>query len=418
MNPTFLSTALVCALLAATPAPADAPPFALRAENRQPKGWGADGWGSYRFLLRNDSPGAATIVKWTAHWEAKGKRIGEPWGGEIDEALSAGKEATRDEVGVLPEAVAKAAKPDAPVMAGSFFFRRDGETIEVPFRLEIPEAVLPEPLRRITGKTVGLELMESRFKNFKHLDRTLRWTDECYSAMTDLTGERPFGGKRMIFKEAPAHPWWAYAGREMILNTDYVEETVKDFDRGILSFGWIHEVGHNFDDVLGKWYIWSGPAAEFQANFKLAYAVENVPDRSFRIRWEDGAPAYGGEKRPEALLTGPELTEKFFLLFGDPYLADSKRNWDTLSSDEIHAFFQRLQRVYGWDVFKRWYRTYRKLEEEGRTPPEKPEEKISLIAAILSAETRVDLVPVFQMWRFPVTEASAKAMSERYSIGL
>jgi len=50
-----------------------------------------------------------------------------------------------------------------------------------------------------------------------------------------------------------------------------------------------HEVGHNFD-VLGDWYIWSGPAAEWQANFKLAYAFETIPDQSYRIKWTFQGP--------------------------------------------------------------------------------------------------------------------------------
>jgi hypothetical protein len=408
---------LFLAALAAGIAPclAKDSPVALRAENAQPKGWGADGWGSYRFVLKNVSVEDATIVKWTARWEANGKAVGDAWGGDLNESLAAGKETTREEFAVLPSAVA-AEKPGPPVLAGSFTARQGEETFDLPFRIEIPVAVLPEPLKTITGKTVGLELMESRFTHFQHLDRTLKWVDECYSAMMDMTGEKPFGGKIMIFKEAPPHPWWAYAGQEMILNTDYVESTVKDFDDGLLSFGWVHEVGHNFDEVIGKWYIWDGPSAEFQANFKLAYAVESIPDPSLRIRWKNGAPAYQGDQRPEARLTGHELTERFFLLFGDPYLADPKRTWDSLSSDEIQSFFMRLQRVYGWDPFKRWYRDYRALEDAGKKPPETPEEKISLIAALLRKETKVDLVPIFQLWRFPVTEESVKAMKERYSL--
>ena len=96
------------------------------------------------------------------------------------------------------------------------------------------------------------------------------------------------------------------------------------------------------------------------------------------------------------------------------YLGDPKRSWDTLSSDEMHSMFRRIRRVHGWDVFKRCHRTYRRLADAGFEPPATPEEKVSLIAAILSREAGVDLVPVFQPWRFPVTLASVKAMSVRY----
>ncbi len=387
----------------------------LAAENRMPKGWMPGGWGSYRFVLKNDGSAPATVVKWTAHWEAQGKTMGDAWGGDVGAAIEPGKSLTRDEVGLLPEDVVAKARPGAPVMAGSFTVKQGDATSELAYRIEVPGAVLPEPLKQVNGKTAGMSLMASRFKTFKHLDRTLSWVDQCYAAMIDLTGEKPFGGKLMVFKECPEHPWWAYAGQEMILNTKFVGDTLNDFDDGLISFGWIHEVGHNFD-VLGDWYIWSGPAAEWQANFKLAYAFESIQDQSFRIKWTFQAPGYPAPDK-NARLTGQELVERFFTLFGDAYLADPKRTYDTLSSDEMHTFFQRIQRAYGWDVYKRWYRTYRRLADKGMKPPEKPEEKISLIAAILSEESKVDLEPLFVRWRFPVTAESVKAARERYGIG-
>lgn len=373
-----------------------------------------DGWGGYRFAIANTSSAPVKLVKWTAVWEVKGVAKGGPWGGDLNETIEAGKTFEKSEIGNLPLDIYNAALPAAPEIAGTFTVRQGEQEIVVPYRIAVPGATLPEKLKQINGKTVGLRLMESRFKNFKELGRTLKWIDQSYQTMIDLTGEHPFNGERMVYKESPAHPWWAYAGKEMILNTDYVAETLKGFDDGHISFGWVHEVGHNFD-VLGDWYIWSGPAAEWQANFKLAYAFEHIPDQSFRIKWTFQAPGYPSPS-PELRLTGTEMVEKFFCVFGDAYLADPKREWTTLSSDEMHTFFQRLQTTYGWDVFKAWYRTYRKLADAGKKPPSTPEEKINLIAAILSHETHADLVPVFQRWRFPVTEASMKEAAGKYGI--
>lgn len=403
---------LIALLMLACAAACAAPPATVTAENQMPKGWMAEGWGSYRFTITNRSSLPLTLTSWSAVWEVKGKATGAPWGGALDVTLEPGKSVVRDELGLLPARVAAAAAPGAAVMAGRFTVRQGSAKHEIPFRIPVPEARLPEPLRLVKGETAGMALMESRYAKFRHMDRTLRWVDQCYSAMIDLTGEKPFGGKLMVFKESPAHPWWAYAGQEMILNTDYVESTLKDFDEGLISFGWIHEVGHNFD-VLGEWYHWSGPAAEWQANFKLAYAFETIPDQSFRIKWSFQAPGYPA---PDAgmLLRGTELVERFFTLFGDAYLADTKRGWESLTSDEIHTFFQRIQRAYGWDLFRRWYRTYRALADRGLKPPTDPAGKLSLIAAILNRESRVDLTPLFVRWRFPVTPESVKAAAAAY----
>ncbi len=386
----------------------------LKAENGIKAGWMADGWGSYRFFLKNEGSESAKIVRWTAHWEVKGaKWKDDAWGGDLNETIEPGKTFQKDECGYLPLDLIKAAAPQSPRMVGSFTVTFGGQTKEIAYSIDVPEAKLPEPLKLVKGKTAGMELMASRFKDFKHIDRTLSWVDQSYGQMIDLTGEKPFGGKLMVFKESPEHPWWAYAGQEMILNTKFVGETLKDFDDGYISFGWIHEVGHNFD-VLGDWYMWGGPSCEFQANFKLAYAYETIPDQTFRIKWQY-APGYPCPEK-KSVLKGNELVEKFFLLFGDGYLADSKRTYDTMTSDEIHAFFQRIQRIYGWEPFRQWYRTYRKLEDKGFKKPEKDEEKISLVCAILSKQTKADLVPVFQRWRFRVTAESVKAVSEKYNL--
>ncbi|CAN5431771.1 hypothetical protein BH11ARM1_BH11ARM1_09710 [soil metagenome] len=378
----------------------------------QPKGWMPDGWGSYVMKLSNTGLSSLKVVKWTAGWKVNGKAVGDPWGGELALSIEPGKSKERSEVGYMSPTYYKASLPGAPEIVGSYSVVQDGKTVEVPFHVSVPGAFLPEPLKIIKGKTVGLALMESRYKNFKRLDRTLKWIDEAYQRMIDLTGEHPFGGETMIFKESPAHPYWAYAGKEMILNTDYVADTLKDFDNGIVAFGWVHEVGHNFD-VLGDWYIWNGAAAEFQANFKLVNAIETMPDRDFLIRLSANTPGYGINP---GVCTPTQLVDRFFLLFGDAYLADPKRDWKSMTSDDTHTFFQRIQRAYGWEPFRATYRTYRTLADKGLKIPETPEEKINLHAAILSKECKYDLAPLFARWRFPVTEESMKAAAVKYGI--
>lgn len=378
----------------------------VEAVNKQPKGWMKGGWGGYSVKVRMSGP--FRVVRWTARWtDAEGKPTGgDPWGGPVDADVT--DEWTKDDIGYLPPEVVDKGNPyvDGSVTV----FQKDKETT-LPFRFAVPVATLPEPLKTITGKTVALALQASRYKTFKSAKRTLGWIDRCYQSMIDLTGEKPFNGRIMTFKESPAHPWWAYAGQEMILNTDYVGQTLQEFDKGYISFGWVHEVGHNFD-TLGDWYIWSGPAAEFQANFKLCYALESLGDGvRINCRYTTDLYAPGAPSRP---VTPSQLIDAFFMPFGDGYLADPSRKWDSMSSDEIHSFFMRIEKTYGWEPFKRWYRTYRRLAAEGKKPPEKSEEKIALIAAILCKETGSDLLPAFRLWRLPVD--GVDEMRKRYGI--
>ncbi|RYG33797.1 hypothetical protein EON81_17245 [bacterium] len=364
------------------------------------------GWGGY--AVKVNAPTAFRVLRWSARWiDAAGKPIeGAPWGGDVKGEEV--REWTLDEIGYLsPEAI----KDGVAHMDGTVTIVQDGKETPLSFQLDVPEAKLAERLKTIKGKTVGIAFQESRFKTFKTSKRALDWIDRCYQSMIDLTGEKPFGGRIMIFKESPAHPWWAYAGEEMILNGDYVGETISEFDKGLISFGWVHEVGHNFD-TLGDWYIWNGPAAEFQANFKLCYALESLGD-GVLLNLKGVTPVYGrgAVNRP----TKPsQLIDSFFMPFGDPYLADPTRKWDSMTSDEIHSFYMRIEKGYGWEPFKGMYRTYRRLADAGMKPPETPEEKIALNAAILCKETGVDLLPAFQLWRLPVEKV--EEMKAKYGI--
>jgi len=383
--------------------------------NQMPKGWGADGWGTFKLSIKNGGSKSARVVEWKAWWEANGKRIGDPLSGNIEENVQPGNEWSKVEYAVLPANIAKAAKPNAARIVGEISVAIDGQKTPYKFEVEVPEYVLPEPLKTVSGKYVALSVMESRYKTFKHVERTMKWMDEAYGRMIDLTGETPFDGRKMTLKEAPPHPWWAYAGENMILNTDYVASALKQSDEGGIPFGWVHEVGHNFD-TLGDWYIWNGPAAEWQANFKLGYAMETHPDPTIRMFWEHYPPGYPAPPGDHPLIAGQEYIERFFLPFGDVYLADPSRKWDSMTSDEMHSFFQRIQRIYGWEVFRQWYRTYRKLQDAGMKPPTTPEEKVALIAAILERNAKADLVPVFQRWRFPVTRQTVDAAALKYKL--
>ncbi|RYG48479.1 hypothetical protein EON79_04330 [bacterium] len=378
----------------------------VQATNKQPKGWMRAGWGGYGVKVTSPSP--FRVVRWNARWvDTAGKPVaGDGWGGAVN--VEASGDWTLDEVGYLsPEAI----RDGVAHMDGTVTVAQDGQEAVLPFKLDVPEAKLTEPLKTIKGKTVGIALQESRYKTFKSSKRALNWIDRCYQSMIELTGEKPFGGRLMVFKESPAHPWWAYAGEEMILNTDYVGQTLQEFDKGLISFGWVHEVGHNFD-TLGDWYIWNSPSAEYQANLKLSYALEGLGDE-VRLNVKKGTPLYAPGS-PTSIIRPSELIDAFFMPFGDGYLADPSRKWDTLSSDEIHAFYMRIEKTYGWEPFKRTYRTYRRLANEGKKPPETPEEKIALNAAIMIKETGADLLPAFRLWRFPVEKV--EEMKARYGI--
>ena len=373
----------------------------------QKGGWMPDGWGSINFKLEGGDV-HSRIEKWSGHWVVGGQAkdaISEVWEGEG---------VSRSTVGYLPKALVDASKPAAPKIVGTVTIFEGGTDRDEPFSIDVPGAVLPEPLETRAGAHVGFALQKPRWARHEVPATMLPMMDTAYERIAELTGVKPYDGKVIVLQESPPNPYWAYAGNPVILNGDYVAKTLAEVKEGRLPFGWIHEMGHDFD-VNGDWYIWNGAAAEFQANFKLGFVVEQ-PIKGFRMVWDGyahaGYPVAGGKTDSD----GYKFVDSFFLFFGDPYLADATRKWDSLSSDETHSFFQRLVRVYGWAPFKRWYRDYASIAALGLKPPKDAETKIALCCGLLSKETGVDLLPIFERWRYPVTAASVKAAMTTYGL--
>ncbi|WP_162497524.1 M60 family metallopeptidase [Aureibaculum marinum] len=384
----------------------------IDATCNQKDGWMPNGWGSYTIALQNTSKkDTLYLSKWEMHWanQKEGKFR------DVTKVLAPGEKWKFNEVSHLSQKVVDEFGKKSPFKKGKFIANIKGKQKEFKFKLTIPAAYLPEESKLIKSGDVALSLMKSRYTNFKTIDRAMVWLNQSYVAMEELVGGKPYNGKTIVFKESPENPYFAYAGQEIILNTKFVKKAIEEFDDGIFPFGWIHEMGHDFDDGIGQWYNINGPFTEFQANFKLSYIIETMPEQSFRIPQTINVTDFPIQQRGKKL-RGKEFTEKSFLFFGDAYLSDPSRSWESMASDEIHSLFQRIQIMYGWDVFKEFYRSYRDLTAKGFKPPKNTEDKINLMVAILNKHTKVDLTPLFKRWKFPVDKKRIENIEEKYKL--
>ena len=376
----------------------------------QSAGWMPNGWGSYTIVVSNTSKDKVTLTGWSIQWKGDEEKI-KP----LNNELFVNDEWKISEIGYLSKKTIKDFGKKNPLKTGVILAIVNGNQKKFSFKLEIPSAYLPEESKVVINGNVALSLMKSRFNNFNTIDRSMVWLNQSYKAMEELVGGTPYNGRTIVFKESVDNPYFAYAGQEIILNTKFVGKSVQEFEDGIFPFGWIHEMGHDFDDGIGQWYNFNGPYTEFQANFKLCYIIETMEEQSFRIPQTIVIADYPiHEKRRR--LKGKEFAEKSFLFFGDKYLSDASRTWEDMSSDEMHSLFQRIQYMYGWEVYKGFYRTYRILNKKGFSPPKDSIDKINLIALLLSKESKVDLIPLFKTWKFPVSEERISLLKSKYQL--
>jgi hypothetical protein len=380
----------------------------VSAENWNEHGWMEGGWGKYIVVFSNKTDNPVHVIKRASGWDGHGHTGTE----KMDLTIKPKGRLEHSILGHLSNGAVKHFNNRSPVMKGTFTIVTAGETGSIPYSVTIPVARLSEPMVTLSGKFVGVRLQKSHLTNFPGKDTMIRWMNQAYMQMEDLTGGRPYNKNFLVIKESPPHPWWAYAGNPIILNCKYVNSTLKDFNEGLPSFGWIHEMGHDFDDGIGQWYNFNGPFVEFQANIKLVYALLHMADRD-KVRMKHGGNTYRTPDKNKKLDIDHWLSV-FARYYGDRYLA-STNSWEKMSSDDFLSFFMRIADVYGWEPIKQWFRTYRAFEENDFTPPREKKDKINLMCAILSETTGTNMVPAFQLWRLPVSDESVANIKERYS---
>ena len=218
----------------------------------------------------------------------------------------------------------------------------------------------------------------------------------------------------MALRESPPFFAWARAGFPILLNTTHVRNSVEAFDRGVVCFGWLHEMGHNFE--YGYWYMYNSPACEFHANFKLVYAVEHLINGN-----SNGFHLLEWEKNPD-----PERKYDNGRLWVDSkfnpdaclYLSDTSREWESMGSNDLLVFYLALVRKHGWDPFKRMYRTYRSLSfaTDERPVLNSSNEMFSLQMAILSYLIDDDIRAHCADWRIPLSEDTVQSLSARFDL--
>lgn len=269
---------------------------------------------------------------------------------------------------------------------------------------DAPAAVKTETLK---GQHVSARFRPDDWKVLDHPQEFIGFLDQIYQTMVELTSNEP----PMILRGHEKLGAWGTADLDGIdIDWTCVVPFMQDFKAGKVEFGFVHEMGHVFDARdFARWYITPNAGGEAFANIKLSYALEQLLRKDTRYRIEFGP---GGRQ------TGFDFNNNFYLHAGDKYLA-SNTAWDQMGVDDLHSFHMGLIRKLGWDVYKKWFRAYYKIEaqKDGRAPASVSDPlRINLVCALLSTFGGENLVPDCQRYRFPVTDKSVLEVAKRYDL--
>lgn len=157
---------------------------------------------------------------------------------------------------------------------------------------------------------------------------------------------------------------------------------------GGANWGFFHEIGHNMQNVED--WVFSG-TTEVSVNLFSLYIFDMV------LGGRDGA--HGGV----SMKSTRDMTNKYF--------ADGAQFKDWQASPFLGLVtFRQIQSAFGWEAFKTVFRRFHEENAKGIKPQDKDEEaasqrKIDNFVTYFSDATGRNVMPFFQAWGIPVSEA-------------
>lgn len=191
------------------------------------------------------------------------------------------------------------------------------------------------------GKHVQLNLEKQDLTAVQNssVTRWLEQLDQAYEKYLELTGYRPFNGETIGIGSVRQYPGgWTVSGNPIKWMQRYVKEELTRIEQsGDWSFGILHELGHNFDSERWNW------EAEFWANFKMYYVIENLNGTVFRRN-----VSYQGAQ-----------LEKYYLLRTQEAKAQGQFEFDSL----VYRFIKISQKI-GWKPFQETFGEFLNLSPD------------------------------------------------------
>ncbi len=191
----------------------------------------------------------------------------------------------------------------------------------------------------------------------------LRKLDRAYDVYADFVGGVPYNGKKITILESTKwNQYWAVAGNPIHWSPAGITEEFERINAGSWSFGILHEIGHDFDDVQEEGgpapWCWNG---EPTANFKMVFVIETLPD----------VVIFSGnnDKRYGSFSTGHPRIKEMYRIEARRIGDEQQLNFSSIDElmnrrgDSITFHLIDLKDVIGWQPFRLAFRELRLLPQ-------------------------------------------------------
>lgn len=245
-------------------------------------------------------------------------------------------------------------------------------------------------------KHIQLSLLPKHQGLLKNPDQWLAKLDDAYEAMTDLIGRAPYGGGQITIKEVDDYPGGAaVAGNPILWHSPGVPEAFERINNhNELSYGPIHELGHDFDlPEIANYYMGGSVInGEQWANLKVVYVDDTLAGRY---------PTATFYRESIGYYKLGELGQKYFYeRFALPWVNSGRKDWQNMHHDVYTGLLYWLKGQIGWEPFKKTFRDYLNMSSSS---PSGDLAKIELFAHLLSKHAGRDLTGHFRDWGLAIS---------------
>ncbi len=171
-----------------------------------------------------------------------------------------------------------------------------------------------------------------------HLASALNHLDQMYLSHAELRSRRPYHGQPIRWMgDTEALPGWMLAGNPIRLNPAIIQgdESIRityAAQPGNDTWGYIHELGHNFNFAGGEWFYTTFGGLEAWPNIFSLYTAEQL-NLAIHNQLADCAAT-------KTLY----LTDVKSPFNDDPWIA--------------MCFFKELREIYGWELYHNFYQKF------------------------------------------------------------
>lgn len=237
-----------------------------------------------------------------------------------------------------------------------------GVTFIIVFVVFGPKSNLPASDQKATNKS-GRHITLDLFKDSFNILQDPSWLpklDEVYEAYVDLVGQEGYGGPNITLKEGINIGQEAemLSGDPILWESKFVADKLRSVNEyQDLSFGPVHELGHNFDYYLSSasYLIGSVKAInpEHWANFKLTYVADTLGAKY---------PNWTFYQQSSGYMKLPQFSHDYFVeRFAKPWIAKGQTDWQTMENDVFTGLLYMIREEYGWEPFKKTFREYNSM---------------------------------------------------------